>query len=192
MTRGPAPTTSAAGSTRQSAGAWVALPPGRPRAAQLARSASRTPFRRAAHSRFASAGTSSNHPFSPRGDDLRRFLAPREQRPARSLLAGSVVCLLRLPGERPGQAKNVLRDLRLAIAHEERYATVERIDNTPAIADQHVVHLAADGVLDVRDPDPQGGVGAIEDQLDLVRRVAKLVGHLQEEAHVLDARDLER
>src|SRR5512140_1064920 len=97
----------------------------------------------------------------PRGRNP-AFLAPCEQRLSRSLLAGPVACLLRLPRQRPGQAKDVLRDLCLAIAQEERYSPVERIHNTPAVADDGVVHLAADRMLDVRDPDPQRGVRPVE------------------------------
>src|SRR5664280_2168195 len=110
----------------------------------------------------------------PRGRNP-AFLAPCEQRLSRSLFAGSVASLDRLPGKRPGKAKDVLRDLRLAVAQEERYSPVERIHNTPAVADDRVIDLAADRMLDIGDPDPQGGVGPVEHQLDLIRRVAQLV-----------------
>ena len=67
-----------------------------------------------------------------------------------------------------GQAEDVLRDLRLAVAEDERHAPVERVHDAPAVADDRVVDLAADRVLDVGDPDPERGVGPVEDQPDLV------------------------
>ena len=71
----------------------------------------------------------------------------------------------RRPEERPGEAEDVLRDLGLAIADEERHAPVEGVDDAPAVADDRVVDLPADRVLDVRDADPERRVGPVEDQL---------------------------
>ena len=96
-----------------------------------------------------------------------------------------------LADDRPGEAQDVLGDLGLPVGQEERYATVECVDHAPAVADDRLVHLAADRVLDVRDADAERRVGPVEDEPDLAALVAELVGDLEEEAHVLDARDLE-
>src|SRR5450759_4694425 len=69
-------------------------------------------------------------PLQPPMGRAQPFLAPCEQRLSRSLLAGPVARLLRLASQRSGEAKNVLRDLRFAVAQEERYSPVERIHNT--------------------------------------------------------------
>src|SRR5688500_4729513 len=86
------------------------------------------------------------------------------------------------PGDRRGEASDVLGHLCLAIADEERYAAIECVDNASAVADDRVVHLSADRVLDVRDADAKGRIGAVEDQADLLGPVAQLLADLQEEA----------
>ena len=77
------------------------------------------------------------------------------------------------------------------LRQEERYAPVQGVDHAPAVADDGVVDLPADRVLDVRDADAERRVGAVEDEPDLALLVAELFGDLEEQAHVLDARDLE-
>ena len=57
------------------------------------------------------------------------------------------------PDDRPGQPEDVLGDLGLPVGQEERYATVERVDHAPTVADDRLVDLPADRVLDVRDAD---------------------------------------
>ena len=97
----------------------------------------------------------------------------------------------RFPDDGAGQAEDVLGHLGLPIGQEERHAAVERVDHAPAVADDRVVHLTPDRVLDVRDADAERRIGPVEDQSDLAALVAELLGDLEEEAHVLDARDLE-
>ena len=111
------------------------------------------------------------HPFSPRGAHYVPCSAPCEQR----FLLGRLADCRRRAGLRsladdgPGQSQDVLGDLRLPVGQEERYATVEGVDHAPAVADDRVVDLAADRVLDVRDADAERRVGAVEDQPDLAR-----------------------
>src|SRR5690606_28150710 len=120
--------------------------------------------------------------------------SPREDRLLRRRLATRVVWdvdLLALADHGRREPQDVLGHLRLLVAEEERHASVERIDHAPAVADDRVIDLAADRVLDVRDPDAQRRIGAVEHELDLAGLVAELLGHLEEEPHVLDARDFE-
>ena len=72
-----------------------------------------------------------------------------------------------LADDRGRQAEDVLRDLRLPVGEEERDAAVERVDHAPSIADDRVVDLPADRVLDVRDPDAERRIRAVEDEPDL-------------------------
>src|SRR3990172_8300030 len=97
----------------------------------------------------------------------------------------------RCPPAGGGESQDVLRDLGLAVGQEERDATIERVDHAPTVAHDRVIHLPADRVLHIRDPDAEGRIRPVEHEPDLARRVAQLLCNLQEEAHVLDARDLE-
>jgi hypothetical protein len=55
--------------------------------------------------------------------------------------------------DRIREPEDILRDLGLAVAQEERDATVERVDHAPTVAHDRVIDLPADRVLDVRDAD---------------------------------------
>src|SRR5215207_7559022 len=83
------------------------------------------------------------------------------------------------------KAEDVLRHLRVLVAQVERYAPVQGVDHAPPVARDRVVHLAPDRLLDVRDADAEGRIAPVEDEPDLALLVAELVGHLEEQAHVL-------
>src|SRR5918993_6010373 len=118
-----------------------------------------------------------------------RFVAaissPGEQRLLLCRLLGRVTGLGRaIARDRRGEPQDVLGHLRLAVREEEGHAPIERVHHAPTVGDDGVVHPATDRVLDVRDADAEGRVGAVEHQPDLVRPVAQLLRHFQEEADV--------
>ena len=131
-------------------------------------------------------------PSRPEGPTVVAFIAMRTAISSGSTFRSSAASVWDLTTDhRPGQTKDVLGDLRLPIGEEERYATVQGVDHASTVAHDRLVDLAADRVLDVRDADAERRIGAVEDEADLALLVAELFGDLQEEAHVLDARDFE-
>src|SRR4051794_38752333 len=95
------------------------------------------------------------------------------------------------PDDRLGQPQDVLGHLGLAIGQEERHAPVERVDHAAAVRHDRVIDPATDGMFHVGDADAKRGIRAIEHEPHLVGPVAQLLRHLEEEADVLDGRDLE-
>ena len=146
-------------------------PPGAPAARGRDARRRRVPGRRPVErSRSASAVTSHSTPSSRReGPTVTDDSSPCEQDFFGAALRAlsSAAAAARSPADRLGQAQDVLGDLGLAVGEEERYAPVEGVHDAPTVADDRVIHLAADRVLHVRDADAEGGVGPVEDEPDL-------------------------
>src|SRR5215212_5314149 len=126
------------------------------------------------------------------------YLSEREDRLASGRTLGGLLAWTagdrcgRWAGDGCGEACDVLRHLGLPVAEEERNAAVQRVDHAAAVAHDRVIDLPSDGVLDVCDADAEGRVRAVQHEPDLLRAVAELLADLEEQAHVLHARDFER
>src|SRR6185295_16451814 len=93
-------------------------------------------------SRSASAETSPIPLLAPRGRLWWSRSSPCEQRFLLGRFSGVDGVGLRLTTDHgPGQAKDVLGDLRLPIGEEERYAPVQGIHNASTVADDGLVDL---------------------------------------------------
>src|SRR5438128_4793727 len=89
------------------------------------------------------------------------------------------------------EGKDVLGDLAFAVTDNEWNPAVDRQYQSAAVRDDRVRDLAAEARFDVRGLDAAGAVVTVRDELQLLVAVAELLRDLHEDAHVLEARDLE-
>src|SRR5260221_10243805 len=93
--------------------------------------------------------------------------APEEPEPllwGRLLRRGRRGRRLVRPGELVGQGEDVLRDLAVPVADDERDAAVHREDERAAVGHDRVRDLAGEACLDVRRLDPARAVVAVRHQ----------------------------
>src|SRR2546422_721070 len=92
-------------------------------------------------------------------------------------------------GELLGEREDVLGDLTLAMADDERHTPVDREDQRAAVRDDGVRDLPTEARLDVGRLDSTRAVVPVRDELELFLAIADLLGDLHEHADVLEARD---
>ena len=141
----------------------AAGPPGRGRSRQVRRRARRT-GRRVERSRSASGGTSPT-PLPAREGPTSTSAMRTTTSSGTALLASSGRRRLRSPPAMAVASRRMSWDTWASrLLTDERDAAVQGVDDAPTVADDRVVDLAADRVLDVRDADAERRIGPVEDR----------------------------